>query len=86
MDYLLTAPQICRYPTYMNAASSAPSALKLRRLARGLTLDDVSRATKIDRSDLSRIERGVMPLREGPLKALAAFYQEDPTVLTQEVA
>lgn len=48
--------------------------LALERKARGLTLDDISLRTGVDRTYWSRIERGYLRLSDAKAKALAEIY------------
>jgi transcriptional regulator with XRE-family HTH domain len=61
-----------------------PSKLRLRRLARGLRLRDVSVAIGVHDTILSQVERGEAPLRGKLLHALAGFYQTDALALLAE--
>ena len=59
----------------------SPSGLRLRRVLRCLTLEDVAAATGIDKSDLSRLERGKQPLKGEMRRRLAELYQVSPDQL-----
>lgn len=81
----LDTVQNCRHYADM-MTGTAPSRLKMRRVTAGLTLDVLAKHTGIDASNLSRMERGLLPLTGKRLEALAQFYHVDPAVLAQEVA
>ena len=65
--------------------AARPSPLRLRRLARGLRLRDVEKATGINDVILSRIERGELPLVGRRLSLLADFYAERAGDLSLEM-
>ena len=57
--------------------------LRIERMLRRLTLDQVSLATGIDRTELCRIENGYRPLNERKAALLAELFEvEAKTVLS----
>lgn len=61
--------------------------IRIRRLELGLTLDDVHRKTGIDKSNLSKVERGLLGgLNPKSVRALAKCLQVPMHEIAPEVA
>ena len=54
------------------------SGLRLQRLARGLTLREISERLDLSQATLSRLERGLVPVREDVAKKLSRVYGPAP--------
>lgn len=51
------------------------------RLHRGMSLDQLSAAAGIDKSNLSKLERGLLPYNQETLERLASALRTDPASL-----
>lgn len=60
--------------------------IRVRRLELGLSLSDVTDATDIDKSDLSKVERGLGGLGPKRARALAACLQVSMDEIAPDLA
>ena len=64
-----------------NATTHRPTYIRQWRLHRGYSLDKLSEMVPMDKSNLSKVERGILPYNQDMLERLAEALMVDPASL-----